>query len=52
METAAELRIEAARLRGFVGRVTDPSELAAIEAMIEELERRARKMNNGAAADD
>jgi hypothetical protein len=26
MDTAAELRGEAARLRGFVGRVTDPAE--------------------------
>jgi hypothetical protein len=52
MATAAESRAEAARLRGFVGRVTDPAELAAIEAMIEELERRARKTNNGGAADD
>ena len=52
METAAELRTEAARLRAFVGRVIDPAELAAIEAMIEELEGRARNMSNGGAADD
>ena len=52
MATAAELRAEAACLRGFVGRVTDPAEAAAIEAMIAELEGRARKMDNGRAADD
>lgn len=47
METAAGLRAEAARLRGFVDRATDPAEAAAIEAMIEELEDRARAMKNG-----
>jgi hypothetical protein len=52
METASDLRAEAARLRGFVGRVTDPAELAAIEAMIEELECRARMTGNGNAAAD
>jgi hypothetical protein len=34
MATAAELRTEAARLRAFLGRVSDPNESAAIQAMI------------------
>lgn len=47
MATSAELRAEAARLRSIVGRVTDPEELAAIEAMSDELERRAKVTDNG-----
>ena len=39
-----------ARLRSIVGRVTDPEELAAIEAMIDELERRAKVTDNGDGA--
>jgi hypothetical protein len=52
METAVESRIEATRLRGFIGGLTVPAELAAIEAMIEELEGPARKKDNGGAAAD
>lgn len=52
MEKAAELRAEAARLRGFVKKVSDPAESAAIVAMIEELEGRAKAMDNGGAAHD
>jgi hypothetical protein len=52
MATAAELRAEAARLRRFVDRVTDPAESAAIIAMIEELEGRAKVTDNGDATED
>jgi hypothetical protein len=52
MATSAELRIEAARLRDFLGRVSDPDESAAIGAMIDELECRAKGMDNGDAAND
>jgi hypothetical protein len=38
-------------LRGIVGRVNDSAQLAAIEAMIKELERRARNMDDRGAAD-
>jgi hypothetical protein len=50
METVTGLRTEAARLRGFVDRVTDPAEVAAIEATIKELDDRARAMDNGGAS--
>jgi hypothetical protein len=50
MATSAELRAEVARLRSVVGRVTDPAELSAIEAMIDELERRAKVTDNGDGA--
>ena len=49
MPTTAELRAEAACLRDFVDKVTDPAESAAIVAMIEELEGRAKVMDNGGA---
>lgn len=52
MATAAELRADAARLRSISARVSDPAELAAIKAMIDELEGRAKEMDNGEAADD
>ena len=52
MPTAAELRAEAACLRDFVDNVTDPAESAAIVSMIEELEGRAKVMDNGGAADN
>jgi hypothetical protein len=52
MPTAAELRAEASCLRDFVNKVTNPAESAAIVAMIEELEGRAKVTDNGDAADD
>ena len=52
MARAAELRAEAARLRSFVEKVTDPAESAAIVAMIEELEGRAKERDNGDASAD
>jgi hypothetical protein len=47
MKTAAELRAEAARLRAFAVHVTEPEVLTEIQAMIAELERRARVFGNG-----
>ena len=52
MQTAAEFRAEAARMREFVRHVTDPNVLAELPAMIEEWERRAKEMGNGGATDD
>jgi hypothetical protein len=52
MATAAELRTEAAHLRAILGGVRDADETAAIEVMIDELEDRAREMDNGDAAND
>jgi hypothetical protein len=52
MPTAAELRAEASCLHDFVNNVTNPAESAAIVAMIEELEGRAKVTDNGDAADD
>jgi hypothetical protein len=51
MATAAELRAEAASLRIILGRVSDAAESAAIRAMIDELESRAKAMDNGGATD-
>jgi hypothetical protein len=47
MKTAAQLRAEAARLRAFALHVTDPEVLAEVQAMVAELERRARVFGNG-----
>jgi hypothetical protein len=47
MKTAAELRDEAERMRTFALSVDDPEVAAEIHVMIEELERRARKKENG-----
>ena len=52
MATAAELRAEAARLHSISERVSDPAELAAIKMMIDELEGRAKALDNGGASDD
>lgn len=49
MATAAELRAEAAHLRTVLRGVTDPAASAAIRAMIEELENRAKASDNGGA---
>jgi hypothetical protein len=46
MRPTPQLRAEVARLRSILGRVTDPAELAAIEAMIDELERQAKVTDN------
>lgn len=49
MAKAAELRSEVARLRRLARGQTDPRVLAEINAMIEELERRAHELDNGEA---
>ena len=51
MPTAAELRADAARMREFARTVTDPDVLTELDLMIEEFERRARRMDNGGATD-
>jgi hypothetical protein len=50
MATAMELRAEGARLREFARAVTDSDVCAEINAMIAELVRRARSMENGGAS--
>jgi hypothetical protein len=50
MKTAAELRAEAQRMRTFTLSVDDPEVLAEIHIMIAELERQARKLENGSAS--
>ena len=52
MASATELREEAAHLRTLLLSVTDPAALAAIREMIDELENRAKEMDNGGATDD
>jgi hypothetical protein len=52
MATAAELRAEAARLRAILGGVGDADVSAAIRAMIDELESRAKETDNGGATND
>jgi len=52
MAKAAEMRAEATRLRSILSRVTNREELAAIEAMIAELDSRAKATDNGGAAVD
>jgi hypothetical protein len=47
MATAASLRAEAERLREFALSVTDNDVLDEIQLMILELERRARRFENG-----
>jgi hypothetical protein len=47
MTESADLRAEAQRLRTFALTVTDPEVLAGIRTMIEELERRARRLDSG-----
>ena len=46
MASAADLRAEAQRIRDFALTVTDPDVLDQIQAMILELERRARELGN------
>lgn len=52
MSQAAEFRAEAAQLRAISRGMNDPEELAAIWAMIDELEGRAKTMDNGSAEDN
>ena len=52
MASAVELREEAARLRNVLGKLTNHEERVAIQAMIDELESRAKEMDNGGAAND
>ena len=49
MSTAAEMRAELAHLRAILCRMSDPDAAEAIRAMIDELESRAKAMDNGAA---
>ena len=50
METAAEFRADAEHLRAFALSVEDPEVLTEIRLMIEELERRRRDQESGAAS--
>ena len=50
MATAAELRAGAGRLRRLARSVTDAEMLAEINAMIAELEQRARALGDGKGA--
>jgi hypothetical protein len=50
MKTAAEFRAEAQRMRMFALGVTDDQVLTEIQAMIDELECRARALGNGNGA--
>jgi len=52
MASAAELRAEAAWLRETLKNATNREELAAIQAMIDELEGRAKAMDNGGSIND
>ena len=47
MAKAVELRSEIAHLRRLALNQTDPAVMAEIKAMIEELEGRARELDNG-----
>ena len=47
MKNPAELRNEAARIREFALTVTDAEVLEEIQTMAEELERRAREIEEG-----
>jgi hypothetical protein len=51
VKTANELRSEAGRMREFALGVTDSEVLEEIEAMIAELERRARALGDGDAGE-
>lgn len=48
MKTAGELCAEAQHLREVARSVSDPDLLAQIQELIEELEARARELENGA----
>jgi hypothetical protein len=49
LKTASELRAEADRMREFALGITDSEVLQEIQAMIEELEVRARAFGDGEA---
>jgi hypothetical protein len=49
MTSTAELRAEAEHMRALLRGVSDPAASAAIEEMIDELESRAKEMDNGRA---
>jgi hypothetical protein len=49
MKTTGELRAEAARLRELVRTVRDPVLLEEMRELIEELEARARELDNGSS---
>ena len=51
MNTPNDLRAEAAWLREFARRVTEREALEEIQAMIAELDRRARALGNGDAGE-
>ena len=51
MTTVAELHAEAARLRAFALSETGRDVLQEIQDMIEELERRARALGDGASGE-
>ena len=51
MKTANELRAEAGRLREFALGVSDSEVLEEIQAMIAELDRRARALGDGDAGE-
>jgi hypothetical protein len=51
VKTASELRAEAARLREFALGVSDSEVLEEIQAMIAELDRRARALGDGDAGE-
>jgi hypothetical protein len=51
MKAPNELRAEAAWLREFARRVTEREVLEEIQAIIAELDRRARALGNGDAAE-
>ena len=47
MRTAGDYRAEAQRLRELAKDMTDPEALVALRDMIDELELRARELENG-----
>jgi hypothetical protein len=51
MRTAAELRAEVTHLRTLARGISDSITLAAIEELVEELERRAHLADNGEATE-
>ena len=52
MKTAEELRQEASRLRALAHETSDPTVLAALCGLIDELEKGARELDGGSADDE
>ena len=52
MASAADLRAEVTHLRVLLLGVSDPAASAAIREMIDELESRAKALDDGCATDD